>query len=238
MFGEYRDDPDHMDYIHQILTWFVLAKDDVGVTSARSLNIVGIPTNVTVDFIDRLRSVLVVEEHIDLDTRMRPCHASFPQFLADPARCQDPDFVVEPQSGHDLVAHSLLELMARANISALPKAPDGQLPWMWRYGNTRWPHHLIRARYTDQLGQLLRAFAETHLMHWLRGEQPWELNYLQREKVGWLAEVRGWYLEHRGSDKELVVILSKIIDERCLELRINASELSKISELENLVHAL
>ncbi|OCH83708.1 hypothetical protein OBBRIDRAFT_715762, partial [Obba rivulosa] len=97
-FAKFRTDAERMAHIHQVLRWFALGMDNP--FSSQDLVLVGIPTHHTIDVISRLRSVLIVDGEVAPTTQLRACHASFPQFLADSARCKDPAFLIEPESGH------------------------------------------------------------------------------------------------------------------------------------------
>ncbi|OCH94650.1 hypothetical protein OBBRIDRAFT_103399 [Obba rivulosa] len=168
-FGEFDHDVVHMGHIRVVLTWLAIAYHPL---SARRLRYAGIPTSVTMDVIDRLLSVLVVGEGITLDSCMKPCHASFPQFLLDETRCQEAAFLVEPSSGHHLIAASLLDFMVYYDLSVpLKEVPyeleeeegytedeDIASKWMLDHGNAFWTDYTTRARCTEQLGQCIRTF--------------------------------------------------------------------------------
>ncbi|OCH91367.1 hypothetical protein OBBRIDRAFT_526755 [Obba rivulosa] len=211
-FGKFRADATRMGHIRQVLTWIVLSKE---VISAQDLWLVGIPINITLDIVGRLRSVLIVPEDIKPDTDFKPCHASFPQFVVDSARCTDTGFLVEPQAGHTMIADCLLTLLACQDPHLVCTAPDSSLRWMWRYGNTHWTTHLLQSQYTDRLGRLLRAFARKHLELWLYSYPPFEgLRPGGGNRSDQLGSVQDWCKAHCGSDERLLKQLDKIISTR------------------------
>ncbi|OCH85419.1 hypothetical protein OBBRIDRAFT_891195 [Obba rivulosa] len=223
-FDKFRADAGRMVHIHQVLSWCALGKGRV--FSPDVLELVGIPTNHTIDIIARLRSVLIVDGEVTPTTELRPYHASFPQFLADSARCQDPAFLVEPQSGHALIASSLLDLLARDDPDMFRDA-DGNMLWVWVYARTCWDDHLCDGRYTEQLGRSLRRFAETHLEQWITGVEPWARPFARETgAVVSVCRVREWYKENNGPDEGLVMLLTSIINKRIRGLVAQASQSS------------
>lgn len=89
-FGKLRVNHDRMAHIRHILAWFVLVDHSWGdpgdILNAESFALVGIPTTITMDVIDRLRSVLIVKGDITRSTDLKPYHLSFREFLGDSAR--------------------------------------------------------------------------------------------------------------------------------------------------------
>ncbi|OCH85415.1 hypothetical protein OBBRIDRAFT_891193 [Obba rivulosa] len=222
-FGDIRNDKERMDYVHRALCWMVLQKaDSVSLSPAyvnsKGLALVGIPTYITLDVIDRLRSVLEVDDEVTLTTELRTCHASFPQFLTDNTRCRDPAFFVDPQSGRSFIATSLIDLLDSDIVRSLHDA-DSHTQWMWKYATLAWDKHIIKARYTQQLGQSLRRFAETHLEQWIACAEPWGGSDWSAHLVVDLAQsVQEWYKEHNGADEGLTLLLTGIIDKRVKSL--------------------
>lgn len=195
-FRQIRADPDRMDHVHNVLTWFVLAEYDFlpEVTfRADNFALIGIPTNITMDMINRLRSVLIVQGDVTPTTALKPYHLSFREFLGDSSRCRDPAFLVEPQSGHALIANSLLKLLPRGYLDAVPQDSDGDVSLMWLYARMYWSHHLIHTQYTLLPDCLLRAFAETcaeQCVSDLSTVQFWTPSF--RFLVDALAQARDW----------------------------------------------
>ncbi|EMD36666.1 hypothetical protein CERSUDRAFT_114603 [Gelatoporia subvermispora B] len=221
-FDELKGDQHRMGCILQTLCWMTLCQWDT-LPKALSLSLLGIQVPITLDFIERLRSVLIVDDTVTPSTPIRACHASFPQFLMDPARCTDPAFLVDPPSGHALIAISLIDLLARDDVDSL-RGADGDMPPMWDYARRQWDDHLVEAQYTPELGRSLRHFVETHLEDWLRSVEPWGVSRWSKVAVtNACAGVLGWYKEH-GSDDGLVAMLDAILDGRVKEIAAKVNE--------------
>ncbi|OCH94648.1 hypothetical protein OBBRIDRAFT_103371 [Obba rivulosa] len=213
-FVEFREDRKRMEYIHFVLQWFIIIPEDC---AARCLNPI-VPPSVTMDVMDRLRSVLAIQGDITPTTNMKPCHASFPQFLIDITRCQDADFFVDVPIARALIAGTLLDVLARHNVTDLPRDGDGGLLWVWGYARRNWVDRLLEAPCTAQLAGSLRLFTETHLDRWLANIWPWDHLYRRAEAVDKLTEVRNWCEERNLCDGELVVLLDGLIGKRAKEI--------------------
>jgi len=210
-FGIYRKNTERIAWIHHVLTWIALP----GGWSAEDLHLVGIPIHVTMDVIERLRSVLIVDEAVKPTTEIQVCHASFPQFLVDGARCHDSAFLIEPQFGEALISRSYLELLARNDIDTL-RDVDGNLPLVWKFANWDCIPRILRAQCTESLETSLRAFAATNLEHWMDGVGPWGGYRIgsKLEAVDDAVQVREWYKTNGGSDKDLTALLDRAIAKR------------------------
>ncbi|EMD32016.1 hypothetical protein CERSUDRAFT_108969 [Gelatoporia subvermispora B] len=219
-FDRSRGDEEAMHRIRLILAWITTRRFRLGVdefeVSPEGLSVTGTHMEVTVDVMDRLRAVLIVDGDLTVTTTIRACYASFPQFLSDSARCTDPAFLVDPPSGHAMIATSLLDLLARDDVDSLRDA-DGDMPEMWGYAILRWDDHLCDARYTPELGRALRGFVETHLEDWLQQKAPWDSHYGAALLVELCREVRTW-CKMDGPDDGLVAALDTIIDRRVKEI--------------------
>ncbi|EMD36794.1 hypothetical protein CERSUDRAFT_123842 [Gelatoporia subvermispora B] len=217
-FGELKAEQERMAYIHRTLCWLVLQRAD-GVSldppyiTVKGLALLGIPTYITFDVLDRLRSVLEVDGEITEDTELRTCHASFPQYLSDSARCTEFAFYIEMRSGLAMMVTCLLNFIESDVVNELGDA-DATTRWIWRYAILAWDKHLLKAEYTTELDQALRRFAGTHLDQWLACSEPWgELEWSQYLMVDLCRGVRDW-CQGNCKDQELVSILTKFIDER------------------------
>jgi hypothetical protein len=72
-----------------------------------------------------VHSLLILQE--DVDHPVRPFHKSFPDFIVDPARCNDSRFRVNPPDQHTELLVDCLELMNRTLEQNICKLPDGVL---------------------------------------------------------------------------------------------------------------
>ncbi|EMD32020.1 hypothetical protein CERSUDRAFT_99725 [Gelatoporia subvermispora B] len=218
-FDIFRANAERIQNIQKVLIWIAVS---VGVMDVNGLGLIGIPSWAIRDTVNRLRSVLIVDGDITPATEIRECHASFPQFLSDSARCTDPAFLVDPPSGHATIATSLLDLLARDDVDSLRDA-DGNMPRMWVYAGLRWDGHLGVARYTPELGRALRGFVETHLEDWLQKKDTWDSPWDMAPLVDFCADVRTWY-KNNGPDDGLAAELDTIIDRRVEEIVAEAAQ--------------
>ncbi|EJD48244.1 hypothetical protein AURDEDRAFT_183572 [Auricularia subglabra TFB-10046 SS5] len=117
-----------------------------------------------------------------LDTPIRPVHASFAEFLVDPARCADARFHVEPAKQHGVFAEHCFRLLARPSVLSrnpcrlpdpavlLADVPDRHvriavaLPLQVQYACTYWPAHVALGTFNLHL---LSEFCGSRLLFWL-----------------------------------------------------------------------
>ena len=119
--------------------------------------------------------------HVSFGEQISIFHASFREFIVDPARCGDGHHV-DPGEGHEMLTVKCLQLLNRSlrrNICNLPediidalahKIPDlSVIPEALRYSCLHWASHLAEGRCLAD-GSLvlehLRTFADEHLLHW------------------------------------------------------------------------
>jgi len=194
-FDEFRGDREHLEYAHQVLCWLALHGETSthinNSLTVESLVHVGIPAYITLDVISRLRSVMLVEEEITLQTELRASHASFPQFLTDNSRCHDSTFLVQTQHGHTMITISLLRFLASL-------ASDDTQSWeqrIWQYARHNWPDHLCEGSYTEDVRQALVVFILKCLDGQINRKLLWEEKPTIWAKTGspdCLARVRNW----------------------------------------------
>ena len=107
-------------------------------------------------------------------------HASFREFIVDPARCGDGQHI-DPAEGHEMLTVKCLQMLSkslRRNICNLPedmiggqahKIPDlSVIPEALRYSCLHWASHLADG-FSHSLANVLenlRTFADEHLLHW------------------------------------------------------------------------
>ena len=133
---------------------------------------------------DRLRSVVVFKRGIP-DERLRPMHATFPQFLTDPARCMDL-YLVDPRRHHAYLAQaclitvlSLNENMCKLDLLALHEALQ---EWAeeWRQRREQLRKEIVAE---DDDDTLARLFKQVRALEWtldLAKERGWPMLECQR----------------------------------------------------------
>ena len=131
-----------------------------------------------------LHSLLLVPD--DVEDPIRIFHKSFPDFLADPGRCQDKQFFVEPAGCHEeilLACLGLMEKRLRKNICNLDDYTDlsevGDLSAQkgmhigegLEYACKFWTKHLLEipssSPRSEGVQQAIKKFFTAHLLHWI-----------------------------------------------------------------------
>jgi len=113
-------------------------------------------------------------------------HKSFPDFLLDPVRCQDKQFLVEPASHHAEVVLACLRLMEKRlkrNICNLGDYSDltvvkdlsnqkkDHIGDALEYACRFWTKHLLEipssSPHTEEVQEAVEKFFTVHLLHWI-----------------------------------------------------------------------
>ena len=165
------------------LASLALLQDHVSPRTLESL--LGISTNDTTRILSRLGSVVQLSDN--LDTEIRPIHASFPQFLIDNTRCTNPLFFINSATQHERFASVCLTIlsgprMVRENL-------QNTAPPHVQYACLHWATHLSLANPTPALFTLLHVFLTSKLLVWFE-----ILSTIKRLNVAALAlfRVRKW----------------------------------------------
>ncbi|EJD38996.1 hypothetical protein AURDEDRAFT_187580 [Auricularia subglabra TFB-10046 SS5] len=118
--------------------------------------------------LDRLQAIISFEPN-DPDVPIRPLHASFGEFLVDPARCSNAAFLVDPSRQHAFFAQKCISSLLRPetlvrNICRLsdPCIPRSRIPDLAARLKRLLPEH------GDQkIESLLSEFCSSKLLEWL-----------------------------------------------------------------------
>jgi len=217
--GAMADDREHLEAVYKVLRWLALgrdldfyAKNNCGLC-AEALQHVDIPAYITLNVISRLRSVLVVDEEIALKTQLRASHASFPQFLTDNARCQDPTVFVQAEPAHVTIAKSLLDFMCRVTSETLENALE-MFPFIWVYARYEWAYRLRSDSYSDDIRQSLPLFVSKYLDNQIRreilreGSEEMGIWWQDTGPPKCITEVRAW---SKASDIHFLMIVGLIM---------------------------
>lgn len=165
-FEDVKDDEKCMEQVQRVLRWLALYRfqgtvgyplHEAPYLSPEQLEFVGIPLDITLYVMDRLRSILIIEGRLTPATKLRVSHPSFARFLVDPKRCQDPLFNVRLEDGHQKIALNLLELLGRGTAAAL--LSDAYKD-MLEYSFFELPRHLerIKVLLTDDVRVALHRY--------------------------------------------------------------------------------
>ncbi|TFK79852.1 hypothetical protein K466DRAFT_605818, partial [Polyporus arcularius HHB13444] len=101
--------PDIQKSIHRVLGYLVALQGDQGISPRTLENLTQLRTTESVPILNKLRSV-VIFEHNDLDSGYRIIHATFREFLGDPARAGN-DFYVNAAEAHRRLAKGCMSVM-------------------------------------------------------------------------------------------------------------------------------
>ena len=163
----------------EVLTLVVLSQTPLSITGIASL--LDMPKDQVEAALSPLHSVIHVPSgshgHISI------FHASFREFIIDPARCGD-GYHVDASKSHEMLAIKCLQLLNKSlqrNICKLPEdwigalaheIPDlSVIPEALRYSCLHWANHLADgfSQHVADIAQVLkdlRPFADKHLLHW------------------------------------------------------------------------
>ncbi|KAI9065755.1 WD40 repeat-like protein [Trametes sanguinea] len=166
-----------------LLGTLVLAEERLTPSTLAAL--VGLPSGVVEASLPVFHAVMTVPAEHDHSTPIRLIHLSFTNFLVDPARCTNPAFLVKPPIQHSFLALRCLRLLQdslKYNICEVPPEHDHLLnsdipglaaritqclPPAVQYACRYCLHHLGLADIGEELLTALKAFCNTHLLHWL-----------------------------------------------------------------------
>ena len=130
-----------------------------------------------------LHSLLCVPESIKQPIQI--FHKSFPDFLMDPARCEDERFVIEPAARHAAILLACLRLMEKRlkkNICNLdnnvvlskargPSTYKDHIGDSLEYACKFWAKHLLKipktSPQTKGVEKAVEKFFTVHLLHWV-----------------------------------------------------------------------
>lgn len=219
-FKDYLGTPPNPRIAHMlktVLAGIALLQDHLSPSTMESL--VGVSVTDIRFIIRRLGSVILLDED---DSRIRPLHASFPQFLIDSDRCRDSSFYIDPAVHHVDLANACLSTLnrrgnLRRNICDLPNPAafkdeienlaalvQRQIPSHVQYACVHWAFHLCRAEFTLKLTEYLGVFCSTKLLLWLQ-----TLSFMDRldGAPGALLDLRNWYQSRHTGDKDTLQLI-------------------------------
>ena len=170
------EDTEHI-WRREVLASVVLFQNPLSITGIASL--LDMPKDQIAAGLSPFHSVV----HVPSSGHISIFHASFREFIVDPARCGDGHHV-DPAEGHEMLTVKCLQLLNRSlrrNICNLPEDMIGALaheipdlsviPEALRYSCLHWASHLPDG-FSHSLANVssmlenLRTFANEHLLHW------------------------------------------------------------------------
>jgi hypothetical protein len=166
------------DWLKKVLGSIILLRDPLpscGLEHLLNLR----PTTVR-QTLHHLHSVVMVPEN---DSRgIRLLHPSFFDFMTDPTRCRNSDFVVNSVAQHSLLARSCLNTMMslrqdicgiqnpcllNSEVDDLPLRITKHIPPHVQYACRHWALHLTNASMSDDLLDLVKEFCSKYLLYWV-----------------------------------------------------------------------
>jgi hypothetical protein len=129
-----------------------------------------------------LPSVIAVPKKATDITRFY--HPSFPDFITDPARCEDTRFLIDPGHHHHKLASRCFSIMfsllkrnicgiqhhskLNSELEDLPLKITTSIPSWLRYSCLNWATHLEHVICGDvEVKQIIEKFCATYLLYWV-----------------------------------------------------------------------
>jgi hypothetical protein len=137
------------------------------------------PTTVRQTLVHLHSVVIVPEDHFQV---IRLLHPSFFDFVTDPSRCRQADFVVNPLIQHALLARACLDSMMclrqdicgiknscllNSEVDDLPARITKYIPPHVQYACRHWAFHLTNASVSNVLMDLMKEFCSKRLLYWV-----------------------------------------------------------------------
>lgn len=208
----YLERPGAKERVQRILGSFAVLQDHV--SPAAMAELAGASLQDVRNVLSRLPALVLIGTADDPRAVIRPLHATFPQFLTNPARCKNPDFYVDAASHHGHLAASCLALLnthkglrrnlcrlgdpsvAKDDVPNLRTLVDERVPGYVQYACFHWGTHLSQAGLDQQAQDLLVTFCDSRLLLWLEA-----LSFLDRLDVSVQALViaRTWVQVRTGT---------------------------------------
>ncbi|KAA1471984.1 WD40 repeat-like protein, partial [Dentipellis sp. KUC8613] len=161
-----------------VLGTAVLLRDPLSPVALEAL--LHLPPRTVRDTLRRIHSVVVVPSAEDGVIRL--IHPSFHDFLTDPQRCSEKEFVITASIQHTLVSQHCLRVLHTlerdacgiGNVSVLnSEIPDlservrQHIPLHLQYACRHWAFHMKHGMIDDSSLELLRIFCEKYMLRWL-----------------------------------------------------------------------
>ncbi|RDX49662.1 hypothetical protein OH76DRAFT_1483026 [Lentinus brumalis] len=194
--------PQMQEDLHHVLGYLVAVLDGKGISPRTLEKLTGMPTSESVPILNKLRSVVIFEQD-NVDSRFRIIHATFREFLGDPARAGD-DFYVNAVEAHGRLAEGCVSVMRSF-------AED------WQGTGTDAQARLILRFLTEDptLSHFLYAchFRSMHLKH--RRVRPQDRDRDSCQSVGAdepppIAAFESWYEDRSGIDALISANLARL----------------------------
>ncbi|KAF7967583.1 hypothetical protein HWV62_33747 [Athelia sp. TMB] len=167
--------------------------------------------------LSRLHSIILVPEPVDEARVVRALHPSLFDFIIDPNRCTNPNFLVDPAKQHTLLLIACLRKMQslkqnmcqlsdpnalNSEVIDLPTRIAQHMPMELQYACRHWAAHCVHADHSDEVLTLLGSFSSEYLLFWI--EACSLLGDLRNQLVHLEAVQRTWV---KPEEQELITII-------------------------------
>lgn len=177
--ADFLQPPDARLRMGNILGCFAILQDQVSPAAMAAIS--GYSVQDVRGVLSRLSSIIIMRGN---DDPVRPLHATFLQYLIDPARCH-PNYSVEPSLHQNRTATSCLTLLnkhpavrrnpcdledptvPKVDMQNLRQVVDEKIPTHVQYACLHWATHLFQTAHSDELEDLLATFCDSRLLLWL-----------------------------------------------------------------------
>jgi hypothetical protein len=170
--------PPLADRIRLVLGSIILLRDPL--SSYALENLLKLRPTTVRQTLRHLHSVVIVPDNNTEVIRL--LHPSFFDFMMDPTRCGEADFLVNPPSQHTVLACACLQTMQslkqdmcgihnpnmlNSEVDDLPSRITSCIPAHAQYACRHWASHLTNAFLSDDLLLLLKEFCSKYLLYWI-----------------------------------------------------------------------
>lgn len=178
----------------------VLAKEPLSPRTLAAL--LGIDVLDVVNALAGLHAVLIIPGPNELDKFIRLIHPTFAEFLTNPGRCTNAQFLVILTAHHAILLDRCLRIMAhhlkrdichigdptlsKSEIDDLPGRIAQHIPLHLAYACRHWVAHAEQCELSEALLQNLNEFVHRHLLNWVEASS---LIGVLRESVVALSSV-------------------------------------------------
>ncbi|OCH91393.1 WD40 repeat-like protein [Obba rivulosa] len=181
-----------------------------------------VPVDHILSVVENIESVVIRDTDDSQNGKLRPLHATFPQYLTHRQRCVDPDFYIDPAVHHGRLALACLNVLLGPQV--LQRNPcqleyptrfkkgaaksalrlDVHVPEHVEYACLHWAAHLQEADSRAEIQAAIDAFCSDKVLLWLE-----VLSYLDRLDIAvrTLLIARVWYEKHSPENIETTEIL-------------------------------
>ena len=165
--------------VRSVLSAVVLVRNPLPPSTIAPL--MGFDCDEVLPILESIQSLLALHE--DIDHPIQPFHKSFPDFITDPARCNDTRFYISPDYQVELLLRclefmnkslkknmcSIPDYALNSEVEDLPKrVEESEICGALEYACRSWHAHLIMTKHrTADVVSALRCFLEQKFLFWL-----------------------------------------------------------------------